>query len=153
MAPITTVNLASMDLNLFHVLHTVLEERSATGAARRFHAAEQNGMTPCCVAAGEHGEVSLNGKTVCYLHIDGTENMPGPWTIWTEGDYSDFPLDENMKEIAWANVSICGKCGGDCAPGSRKTILGKDFDNVCYAVMAFNNPDAKTLECVKKLLS
>ena len=37
MAPITSVNLASVDLNLFHVLHTVLEERSATGAARRLH--------------------------------------------------------------------------------------------------------------------
>jgi DNA-binding transcriptional LysR family regulator len=37
MAPITQVNLANVDLNLFHVLHTVLEERSATGAARRLH--------------------------------------------------------------------------------------------------------------------
>jgi DNA-binding transcriptional LysR family regulator len=34
---ITTVNLANIDLNLFHVLHTVLEERSATGAARRLN--------------------------------------------------------------------------------------------------------------------
>jgi DNA-binding transcriptional LysR family regulator len=35
MAPITPVNLATVDLNLLHVLHTVLQERSATGAARR----------------------------------------------------------------------------------------------------------------------
>src|SRR6516164_5881313 len=37
MGHITTVNLANVDLNLFHVLHTVLEERSATGAARRLN--------------------------------------------------------------------------------------------------------------------
>jgi DNA-binding transcriptional LysR family regulator len=37
MAAITDVNLANVDLNLFHVLHTVLEERSATGAARRLN--------------------------------------------------------------------------------------------------------------------
>src|SRR5262245_46516959 len=34
---ITAVNLAAIDLNLFLVLHTVLEERSATRAASRLH--------------------------------------------------------------------------------------------------------------------
>jgi DNA-binding transcriptional LysR family regulator len=37
MHPITAVNLATIDLNLFYVLHTVLEERSATAAARRLN--------------------------------------------------------------------------------------------------------------------
>jgi DNA-binding transcriptional LysR family regulator len=35
MKAITDVNLATVDLNLFHVLHTVLEEGSATGAAKK----------------------------------------------------------------------------------------------------------------------
>jgi DNA-binding transcriptional LysR family regulator len=34
---ITVVNIASLDLNLLHVLHAVLQERSATRAARRLH--------------------------------------------------------------------------------------------------------------------
>src|SRR5215475_758157 len=34
---ITVMNLSSIDLNLFLVLHVVLEERSATGAARRLN--------------------------------------------------------------------------------------------------------------------
>jgi len=34
---ITDVNLADVDLNLFHVLHTVLEAGSATGAAKRLN--------------------------------------------------------------------------------------------------------------------
>jgi DNA-binding transcriptional LysR family regulator len=33
----TNVNLSSVDLNLLHVLHVVLEERSVTAAARRLH--------------------------------------------------------------------------------------------------------------------
>ena len=37
MKPITEVNLTNVDLNLFHVLHTVLEEKSATAAAQRLN--------------------------------------------------------------------------------------------------------------------
>ena len=101
-------------------------------------------------------EISYQGKAVCYMHLDGGEDYPSPWTIWTEGDYScerkDIPVSEPLKEIAWANVNICGSCGGICAPGTRKTIFGKDFDNVCNADMAFYKPDAEALECVKKLV-
>ena len=108
------------------------------------------------VAGGPHGEVSYQGKCVCYVHIDGSAQKPGPWIIWTEGDYSrehaDVPMDARMKEIAWANVNFCGDCGAGCSPGSRKTVFGKEFDNVCGAVMAFNDPDAEALACVKKLL-
>lgn len=35
--PITTVNITRIDLNLLPVLHAVLSERSATGAAKRLH--------------------------------------------------------------------------------------------------------------------
>lgn len=108
------------------------------------------------IAGGKHGVVRYRDKDVCYIHMDGAEQLPGPWTIWTEGDYSaehkDVPLDEHMKEIAWAHVNFCTNCGGGCNPGTDKTILGRDFAGVCSAAMAFNDPDAETLECVKKLL-
>ena len=101
-------------------------------------------------------EISYQGKPVCYMHLEGAEDYPGPWTIWTEGDYrsehEDVPMDDNMKEIAWSNVNTCGDCGGDCSPGKSKLIFGKKFDNVCNADMAFYIPDAETLKCVKKLL-
>ena len=108
------------------------------------------------VAGGEHGEISYKNKCVCYMHLDGVEQAPGPWTIWTEGDYSNehdgFPIDDCIKEIAWAHVNHCAKCGGSCSPGTNKIIFGKEFTNVCSADMAFHNPDIATLECVKKLL-
>ena len=62
-------------------------------------------------------------------------------------------MDESIKEIAWKHVDICSNCGG-CknSGGNRKTIFGKEFDNVCVTPMRFENPDAKTVECVKKLI-
>jgi len=104
------------------------------------------------------GSVIGEGKTLCYFHLDGSSDYPGPWTIWTDGecDYSaehpDVPVSDEEKEIAWANANICASCGGSCSPGIQKVIFGKAFDNVCSSAMAFNNPDSKTLECVKKLL-
>ena len=60
-------------------------------------------------------------------------------------------LDEAMKKIAREHVNVCAKCGGECAPGSRKTVYGKEFDNVCGALLAFTDPSTEMLECVKKL--
>ena len=101
-------------------------------------------------------EISYDSKPVCYMHLDGNKDYPSPWTIWTEGDYSreheDIPMDERMKEIAWANINTCDDCGAGCSPGNRKMIFGKEFDNVCSADMAFYMPDAETLECLKRLL-
>jgi len=108
------------------------------------------------IAGGEHGEISYKNKCLCYMHLDGDEQAPGPWTIWTEGDYSneheDVPMDERMKEIAWEHVNHCANCGGSCSPGTSKVIFGKEFENVCSADMAFHIPDTEALECVKKLL-
>ena len=108
------------------------------------------------IAGGPHGEINYRGECLCYMHLDGAAQAPGPWTIWTEGDYSsecaDVPMGEAMKQIAWAHVNPCASCGGSCSPGTRKTVFGKEFDNVCSATMAFYIPDAEALECVKKLL-
>jgi len=108
-------------------------------------------------AGGEHGEVTCKGKTIAYIHMGGEPEMPGPWTIWPEGDFSHVPegfaFDEAMKKTAWVNVNPCGNCGGGCAPGSRKTVFGKEFDKLCGSALAFHDPDADTMECVKQLLS
>ena len=107
------------------------------------------------VGSGEHNAVTIDGKTVGHIHI-GDEEFIGPWTIWPAGDFSTAPegfdFDDKMKEIAWSKANICGNCGCDCAPGSRKAIFGKEFDEVCAgALLMFNNPEGDELECVKKL--
>ncbi|MCL1882404.1 MAG: hypothetical protein FWF81_01445 [Defluviitaleaceae bacterium] len=100
----------------------------------------------------KESEVSFQNEVVCYMHIDSGEEEPSPWTIWTEGNYSNeiegVPIDEHTKEIAWEHINICASCG-DCNPGQRKVIFGKEFDNVCNADMAFYRPNVEMLECIK----
>jgi hypothetical protein len=106
--------------------------------------------------------IKYKNSYVCFILVNGFgsvrhKNEPEGWIIWSDDYDSDlfanYPLDERTKEIAWKHIDICGKCGGCKNPGgSHKTIFGKDFDNVCITTFRFDNPDAETVECVKKLL-
>ncbi len=107
--------------------------------------------------AENYWEVKYKDECVCFIWINGSDEMPGPWTIWSaqvHGTWNtDINLDKQTKEIAWANVNVCGNCG-DCSNvgGMRKMILGKEFDNLCNSAMAFTNPDVDALECAKKMV-
>ena len=112
-----------------------------------------NGMT----AGEEHGAVKYKNEIVCYCHIDGGSEYPSPWTVWSEGDYSKDTTDEKLKEFIWKySINQCGNCGGGCHPGSKKTIFGKEFDNVCSAAIDFyiygGDTDVECLECLKKVV-
>jgi hypothetical protein len=103
--------------------------------------------------------IKYNGEYVCFLLFNGTEDKTEPegFIIWTDDSDSnwfvDFPLDEHIREIAWKNVDVCANCGSCKNPGgTRKTIFGKEFYNVCITTMKFINPDVETLECVKKMV-
>ncbi|MHC1695643.1 MAG: hypothetical protein AB9835_10330 [Eubacteriales bacterium] len=111
---------------------------------------------------GEY-EIHYKGKLACYINMPSAEDHI--WGVWTVGDYSTeykgFPIDEHTKEIAWSNVVKCGNCGGTrdgvgCNPGKTEVIFGKEFANVCNGTdnlaMRFINPDAKALECAKKMV-
>ena len=96
------------------------------------------------------------GDSIGYMHIDGNEQFPGPWTLWFNS--CDFgggdSVDGELKEIAWTHASPCGRCHEgwkDCGGGNR-TIFGKEFESLCHSPLMFTNPDAKTLENVKKLV-
>jgi len=108
------------------------------------------------ITTGEnHGTIVCNGKVLAWMHMDGKPDLPGPWTVWPDliGTVPDgFDFNDAMKEIAWKNVNICASCGSECAPGSKKSIFGKDFDNVCGAILAFTDPDAETLKCLERLI-
>ena len=106
--------------------------------------------------------VKYKNEYVCFLFIHGSpakyEGEPEGWMIWSgENDSSwraDRLLDDQTKETAWKNVDVCGKCSPDslCFGGSRKTVLGKTFDNVCRTTFRFDNPNAEAVECAKKLI-
>ena len=105
--------------------------------------------------------IKYNGEYVCTILIGNTEHSSEPWIVWSDSSgskwYEQFLLNENLKEIAWKNVDICGGgdiCGGYCGnPGGiYKKIFGKDFNNVCITVFKFDNPNNEAVECLKKLV-
>ena len=103
--------------------------------------------------------IKHKNEYVCFILVNSSEDKTEPegWTIWSDDSgsnwFENYPLDGHMKEIAWKNVDICGNCGGCNTPGgSRKTVFGKEFNNVCRTTMRFTNPDAEALECLKKIV-
>jgi len=103
-----------------------------------------------------HSQVIFGGKTLAYIHMDGNAEMPGPWSVWPEGNFSDVPqgydFDESMKEVAWKHINFCGKCGQPCAPGKPRILFGKEFDGVCGSAMVFTDPSGDDLVCLQKSL-
>ena len=110
----------------------------------------------------DENESAWGGLTVSnlgYIVVTGSDDFPGPWTMWMEADNLGEGLetlaDENLKEFAWSHVSPCGNCGahgGQCAPGKHTRIFGKDFENTCQANLIFINPNAETVEGMKKII-
>jgi hypothetical protein len=101
--------------------------------------------TPLITSAFEY-----NGEWVCILIIND-----GGWMLFDNPltkNYDDFPLDEQLKEFALAHVNICATGHCDSSPGVRKTILCKEFENVCTSEVAFFDPDAGTLHKVKQMI-
>ena len=103
--------------------------------------------------------IKYKDESVCFILInsDGDKTEPEGWVIWSDDSgsnwFEDVSLDERTKETAWTHVDICGNCGGCINPGgSHKTIFGKDFNNVCTTAMRFDNPNAETVEYMKKMV-
>lgn len=84
---------------------------------------------------------------------------PPNWTIFLGGyscalcrdEYQDYPIDEDLKEFAWANVHHCRSCGCGYRPGRRVHLFGRAFDNVCTAVLGITNSEGEKLELAKRL--
>lgn len=83
-----------------------------------------------------------NNEWIVYIYME--INSP---------QFNDFLEKENLKEIVWENVKRCQRCLTTCAPGSTKTIFGKEFQNVCVSNTWFKNPNTEALCCIKKILN
>jgi len=112
-------------------------------------------------------DATYKGEGMCVINIqihDGhssfdtfIQKLPETWANWPDGkkgdEYVDFPVDERTKEIVWANVRPHDStCYGECSPGSRKRILGREFDNLCKCALGIYNPDTETVDCMKKIM-
>jgi len=104
---------------------------------------------------GEMWLVKNDDNIVDLIYVGDSDDFPGPWIVWIRGDhigqYADCPVDEHIKEAAWAHAALCRPCSSDCDRGIHKTIFGKEFAKVCPDTMMFVNPDADTLDDMKKI--
>ena len=99
--------------------------------------------------------IACGDKTVGYVHVA----LPG-FDLIVNFAACDFngggAVDDDLKEFAWAHVTVCPKgCGGtmSCDRSEiRNTIFGKEFERTCTCPLQFFNPDAKAFEKINKLL-
>ena len=100
--------------------------------------------------------VRHKNNLLCEIQISAASgDSPEGWIVWFYGDCiggHDSPVDEGIKEIAWTNITLCGNCGAECAPGKRKTVFGKVFENVCQSTLAFPNPGTDMVDCMKVII-
>jgi len=83
-----------------------------------------------------------------------------PWVIFFNVCVgTDGLAGDDLMEFAWKHAHICDhyitegkRCGCGKQPGFKEIIFGKEFENICKCPMQFINPDAETLEGMKKLL-
>jgi hypothetical protein len=103
--------------------------------------------------------IKYNDEYVCFILINNEEKTdPESWTVWSDDSgantFGDSSTDEKTKEIIWEHVIVCNnteRCFDGCKR-SRKTILGREFDNVCGTAVKFENPTGVTLEDMKKMI-
>ncbi|MDR1803301.1 MAG: hypothetical protein LBQ94_06795 [Treponema sp.] len=100
-------------------------------------------------------KISYKSFSVCFIRLYGAADYhnlkPGSWHIIPFiGEYKASSLPDELKEIVWANKRTCSNCG-KCALKLEK-VFGKEYDYVCEKSIVFTNPDAKTVDCTKKLI-
>ncbi|MDE6020020.1 MAG: hypothetical protein K2H01_03340 [Ruminococcus sp.] len=101
--------------------------------------------------------VKYRNEFVCYILLNGKDDEAEfhPLTVWSDDSNSNWycyaNLDDNTKSIVIKHIDICENCGA-CAGGTKKQILGKQYNNICRTTFRFVNPNIAELECIKKLV-
>ena len=100
-------------------------------------------------------KISYKGYCVCFIRLYGAAHYhcleAGTWHIVPFiGEYDVHSLSDEYKEIVWADKTDCPNCG-KCALVISK-VFGKKYNYACEKSIVFTNPDAKSVECVKKLI-
>ena len=103
--------------------------------------------------------IKYGDEYVCFVLINNEEKTdPESWTVWSDDSgaaiFGDSSADDMIKKVFWKHVAVCDneiRCFEGCKR-SRKTILGKEFDNVCGTAMKFESPNDITVESMKKMI-
>ena len=108
-------------------------------------------------------KICFKGKNMGFMSTSGTAAYRGlgenSWHIcFTDSEFANDDtacgeqcvLSEKQKDTIWNTLRNCQKCPYLCNPGKSMTIFGRKFDSVCHQWLSLVNPNAETLDCVKK---
>lgn len=97
--------------------------------------------------------VKFKDECVCFIAIADPDEPQNLWTVWSDESklYEDYIVDEEIKTIAWKNIDLCGNCGS-CGGGQSKKVFGKTFDRVCGCTFRIDNPTAKDIPFLEKMV-
>lgn len=97
--------------------------------------------------------VKLGDECVCFIAIADPDEPQNLWTVWSDESklYEDYIVDEGIKAVAWKNIDLCGNCGS-CGGGQSKKVFGKTFDRVCGCTFRIDNPTAKDIPFLEKIV-
>ena len=133
------------------VMHEVLEGDTLKNGINYVAWLRENKMSPQWSATNSW-KIAYKAHNVCNINLSGSyHNLEtGSWRVRAFiGEYENSLLEE-FKEIILKNIEYCTKC--NTCRGRRMTIFDKELNNVCGR-LHFINPDVKTLECIKLLIS
>lgn len=96
--------------------------------------------------------IKYKNEGICFILIKDPEEPENHWTVWSDDMDSkwlkEISEDEEIKELAWKHVNLCGNCGS-CSGGTRKVIFGKEFEKVCGCTFRIDNPNSEDLKFMK----
>jgi len=142
-----------------HEIKTILDGDNLKHALDFINHMTAIGMT---LEMDYHPTFTYLGEWVCLLVYpkDGTNpsyfgicSWPGELDVM---ENVSFPIDENLKNFAKANVKKCFHCGGcegsDYPGPLKKMVFGKEYDDVCCNAFHFFNSSNEEMENAKKLM-
>lgn len=110
-------------------------------------------------SATNRWKLKLKGETIGMIYIGKNPCLPGgenfEKNIWYTAIYmkEKFVREKNLTEVIYKNVLPCVRGEKTCKKSDTVTIFGKEFKGACKdSGRRFMNPDAETLDCIKKWL-
>ena len=110
----------------------------------------ENQLTPNMSA---WGKIPFNGYNIGRMTVE--EKNKWEFEIFDYLHFGDFTdEDREFTKAVYDHVNICdAPCHDECWRAKDVKIFGKEFKSVCSQhSRAFVNPDAKTIEHIKKLI-
>jgi hypothetical protein len=144
----------TVKLEIEEVISGVLKGNTLKNALTFIYYLRENKLNPQWSATNVW-KVSYKTFSVCFIRLYGAADYhhlkTGAWHIIPFiGEYEASSLSDEFKEIVWANKETHPGCGKCALPLNK--VFGKEYDYACEKSICFTNPDAKTVECAKKLI-